>query len=477
MADQISGQYLTLRFEIENSPGTFAQLASAIASAGGNLGSVDIVASDAHTIVRDIGVQVRDDEHGDHLVTMVRSVPGVHLVNVSDHILQIHVGGKLTIQPKFSIKNRTVWSQAYWPGVARVCRTIQRNPQAVHAFTIKKNSVAIVTDGSAVIGLGDIGPHAAIPVMEGKAMIYRDFAAIDAFPIALDTRDPQRIVEAIVAIAPVFGIINLEDIESARCFQIEEKLRGMLDIPIFHDVHDGSSIVVLAGLYNALRVVSKKIEDVRIVIMGISHRSMALAKLLREAGARAIVACDNDGAMNQTRAGTTGDPVRDWFALHTNPDGFQGSLTEALQGADVLLGMQPQGKLGADSIKTMCSNAIVFHIGDPSPEMAPGKLLGIARVVATNRADTPNQLNSAVASPGVLRGALDINASTINSAMKLAAAQALADVIQPGELYEDHILPSMFNPEVTKSIAKAVAAAALKSGVGRRRRGKVVPRA
>lgn len=472
MIHSVGGQHLTIRVELENQPGTFAHLATAIATHGAGLGAVDIISTHNDTIVRDIGVHVRDEEHIEELLRAIKEIPGVHLVNVSDQILQLHSGGKLQITPRFHIKNRQTLAQAYAPGVFNVCRTIMRDPKATTAFTMKRNAVAIITDGSAVIGLGDIGHDAAIPVMEGKAMIYRDFAGIDAFPLPLATRNVDAIVDTIANISPIFGIINLEDIDSSRSHEIQRKLMQRLEMPIFHDVHDGSSIVVVAGLLNALRVVGKDIADASIVIYGITYRSRALAEMLIAAGAKRVVGCDASGAISR-RHGDSNSEVMRWFAENTNPATFEGSLADALAGSDVLLGMLAHGPLTPDMVKAMSKDSVVFHIGDPQPNVSPDKLMGIARIVATNRSDTPNQLVSILASPGVLRGILDVNAFTINMAMKLAAARALADTIQPDELSEDHILPGIFNPEVVKNVAKGVAAAALKTEVGRRRKLKI----
>jgi malate dehydrogenase (oxaloacetate-decarboxylating) len=457
---------LTMRVEIPAVAGSFAKVAAAIGDADGDLGAIDLVRVAKGYRVRDITVSASDADHGQRIVDAVRELPGVRISNVSDRTFLMHLGGKIEVQNKVPVKTRDDLSMAYTPGVARVCMAINRDPDKVRALTIKQNSVAVVTDGTAVLGLGDIGPKAAMPVMEGKAMLFKEFAGIDAWPLCLDTKDTDEIIMIVKAIAPGFGGINLEDIAAPRCFEIEGRLRRELDIPVFHDDQHGTAIVVLAGLLNAAKVVGKPIEDLRIVLVGVGAAGVAVSKLLMEAGVRDIVGCDREGALHPGRKGLTA--IKKWYARNTNPRQFVGSANEALRGADVFLGLSGPGAVSVDAVKTMASDAIVFAMANPEPEVPPEEIEGHIRVIATGRSDYPNQINNVLAFPGIFRGALSTAATGINEAMNLAAARAIAAVIPEDEVHEEYIIPSVFNRAVVESVATAVAEAAVETGVARR---------
>jgi len=395
-------------------------------------------------------------------------VPGIEVEHVSDRTFLLHLGGKIEMASKAPLKTRDDLSMAYTPGVARVCRAIADDPPKVWNLTIKQNTVAVVTDGTAVLGLGDIGPEAAMPVMEGKAMLFKEFAGVDAWPICLATKDTDEIVAAVTAIAPGFGGINLEDISAPRCFEIESRLKDTLDIPVFHDDQHGTAVVTMAAFLNALRLVGKQPQDVRIVLTGVGAAGIATTDMLLHAGVRDIVGCDRHGALYHGR-----DDLGPWkaaFAERTNPHGFRGSADEALAGADVFIGLSGPGAVTRDGVASMAEGAIVFAMANPTPEVPPEEIEGLAAVVATGRSDYPNQINNVLAFPGIFRGALDVRASAINEEMKLAAAEAIAAVVKPDELSPEYVIPSVFNREVAPLVAAAVAAAAETSGVARRRR-------
>jgi malate dehydrogenase (oxaloacetate-decarboxylating) len=446
-----------IRIRIDNTPGSFARLASAIGEAGGLLGAIDLVRVEKQTKIRDVNVLADDERHLEAIVEAVRLVEGVEVVHVSDRVFLAHLGGKIEVQPRAPLKTREDLSMLYTPGVARVSRAIADEPGDVWNLTIKKNTVAVVTDGTAVLGLGDIGPEAALPVMEGKAVLFKEFADVNAFPICLDTKDPDEIVRAIELIAPVFGGINLEDISAPRCFEIERRLRESLDIPVFHDDQHGTAIVVLAALLNALRVVDKRIEDVRIVTTGCGAAGMAVTRLLQEAGATWIVGCDEGGALHRGRTGLN-DAKRE-YAETTNPDNLTGTADELLEGADVFIGLSVPGAISPDGVKRMAARAIVFAMANPNPEVDPEAVEPFAEVIATGRSDYPNQINNVLAFPGIFRGALDARARTIDTQMELAAARAIAATIPDDELAADYIVPSVFNRAVAPAVASAVATA------------------
>src|SRR4051812_17900091 len=457
---------LTLRIEIPSTAGSFARVASAIAEAEGDVGAIDLVRVTRERTVRDITVAAADAEHGQRIVQSIRDVEGVTIQHVSDRTFLMHLGGKIAVRNKVPIKTRDDLSMAYTPGVARVCLAIAEDPDKVRTLTIKQNAVAVVTDGTAVLGLGDIGPRAAMPVMEGKAMLFKEFAGVDAWPICLDTRDTDEIVAVVKAIAPGFGGINLEDIAAPRCFEIEGRLRRELPIPVFHDDQHGTAVVVLAGLLNAAKLVGKRLEDLRVVLVGVGAAGVAVSKLLLSAGVTDIVGCDRDGSLFAGKKGLTG--IRKWYAKHTNPRGFDGTAHEALAGADVFIGLSGPGAVSAEAIRTMADDAIVFAMANPEPEVPPEEIQGDVRVIATGRSDYPNQVNNVLCFPGMFRGALNAHATTINEEMNMAAARAIASVIGEDELHEEYVIPSVFNKAVVEHVAEAVAEAALATGVARK---------
>ena len=418
--------------------------------------------------MRDVTVLAHDAEHITRIVEAVRAVEGVEVEHVSDRTFLMHLGGKIEVVPKTPLRTRDDLSMAYTPGVARISEAIAQDPQSVWNLTIKRNTVAVVTDGTAVLGLGDIGPEAALPVMEGKAMLFKEFAGVDAFPLCLATTDPDAIVAAVEAVAPVFGGVNLEDISAPRCFAIEARLRESLDIPVFHDDQHGTAIVVLAALLNALRVVGKRIDEVKVVVAGVGAAGTATTQILQAAGVQTVVGCDRRGALYAGRPDLDG--VKAAYAQTTNPDREHGSVDDALAGADVFLGLSRPGAVSLDGIRTMREDAIVLAMANPTPEVQPEDLEGIAAVVATGRSDYPNQINNVLAFPGVFRGALDVRASEITEEMKIAAAHAIAGVVAPDELGPEYIVPSVFNREVVPAVAGAVAHAAELAGVARRSR-------
>jgi malate dehydrogenase (oxaloacetate-decarboxylating) len=457
-----------LRVRLQDHPGAFAKLATAIGEAGGLLDAIDLVRVDGGTKIRDVTVLAEDSGHLDRIVASVQALPGVDVDRVSDRVFLVHLGGKLEVQSRIPLKTRDDLSMAYTPGVARVCMAIHDDPAVVWNLTVKQNTVAVVSDGTAVLGLGDIGPEAALPVMEGKAILFKEFGGVDAWPICLATKDADEIVRTVEAIAPVFGGINLEDISAPRCFEIEERLRESLDIPVFHDDQHGTAIVVLAAFLNALKLVDKQAEDVRIVLTGVGAAGVAVSKILLSAGARRIVGCDREGAIYRDRPGLDG--VKAEYAELTNPDDERGSADELLEGADVFLGLSGPGAVTADGIRRMADGAIVFAMANPTPEVPPEAIADTAAVVATGRSDYPNQINNVLAFPGVFRGALDVRASTITEEMKVAAGQAIAAVVPEDELSPEYVIPSVFNREVAKVVAAAVARAAEEDGVARRPR-------
>jgi malate dehydrogenase (oxaloacetate-decarboxylating) len=458
----------TLRVHLDDRPGAFARLAGAIGEAGGLLGAIDLVRVERGKKVRDVVVLAADEHHIARVVEAVRALDGIEVEHVSDRTLLLHLGGKLEVTPRIPLKTRDDLSMAYTPGVARVCREIAANPDSVWNLTVKRNAVAVVTDGTAVLGLGDIGPEAALPVMEGKAILFKEFAGIDAWPICLDTTDPDEIVETVAAIAPVFGGINLEDIAAPRCFEVERRLRERLEIPVFHDDQHGTAIVVLAALLNSLRVVGRELASARVVICGAGAAGASTARMLVAAGVEDVVVTDRPGILH---------PGCDWLdeagaelARETNPRGLQGSLDDALDGADVFIGLSGPGAVSVEAIRRMAPDAIVFAMANPTPEIAPEEVEDLVAVVGTGRSDYPNQINNVLAFPGVFRGALDVRATTITREMELAAAHALAGVVDAEHLSADYVLPSVFDRRVAPAVAAAVARAAEESGVAPRRR-------
>jgi malate dehydrogenase (oxaloacetate-decarboxylating) len=449
----------TLRVHVDDRPGAFADLARAIGDAGGLLGAIDLVRVERGKKVRDVTVLCGDAEHMEAIVRAARDVPGVEVERTSDRTFLLHLGGKIEVNAKTPLKTRDDLSMAYTPGVARVCSAIFEDPQLVWNLTVKKNTVAVVTDGTAVLGLGDIGPEAALPVMEGKALLFKEFGGVDAWPICLATKDSDEIVAAVRAIAPVFGGINLEDISAPRCFEIEERLRDELDIPVFHDDQHGTAVVVLAALLNALRVVGKPLDEVKVVITGVGAAGIATTKILLAAGVGTIIGVDRHGALWRGDPALSG--VKADYAELTNPNLERGRADDVLAGADVYIGLSTPGAVTVDGIRRMADDAVVFAMANPTPEILPEEIEGLVDVIATGRSDYPNQINNVLAFPGIFRGALDARASQITEAMKVAAAEAIAGVIPPEELSADYIVPSVFNRDVAPLVAAAVAAAAV----------------
>jgi malate dehydrogenase (oxaloacetate-decarboxylating) len=443
-------------------------VASAIGEAGGDIGAVDLVESHRDRIVRDITIKARDGVHGQDLVNRLRRLSGIRVSNVSDRTFQLHLGGKIEIHNKVPIRTRDDLSMAYTPGVARVCLAIKEDRQRAFTLTMKQNAVAVVTDGTAVLGLGDIGPEAALPVMEGKAMLFKEFGGVDAFPICLATKDVDKIVETVKLIAPTFGGVNLEDIAAPRCFEVEARLRKELEIPVFHDDQHGTSVVVLAALLNALRIVSKDIARIRVVVTGVGAAGTATIKILQSSGVRDIIGVDEHGILYPGR--TAGmDFMKRWVASTTNPRRVKGGLAAALDRADVFIGLSVPGILTVRDLKRMARDRIVFAMANPTPEIQPEEAERHVRVMATGRSDYPNQINNVLCFPGFCRGLLDARARTVDDEMKLAAARALAAAVTPSELSEEYIIPSVFNKAVAPAVAEGVARAAHATGVARRR--------
>jgi malate dehydrogenase (oxaloacetate-decarboxylating) len=456
----------TLRVHLDNQPGSFARLAAAIAETDALLGAIDLVRVEHGKKVRDVTVLAADEAHIARVVEAVRALEGIEVEHVSDRTFLLHLGGKLEVVPKTPLKTRDDLSMAYTPGVARVCRAIAEDPDKVWNLTVKQNTIAVVTDGTAVLGLGDIGPEAGLPVMEGKAMLFKEFGGVDAWPICLATTDPDEIVNTVTAIAPVFGGINLEDISAPRCFEIEARLRERLDIPVFHDDQHGTAIVVLAALLNALRFVEKELRDVRVVITGAGAAGTATARMLLTAGARDVVVCDRRGILHPERPQL--EPFKAALAAGTNYERRRGSSDEALAGADVYIGLSSAGAVSPDAVRTMADEAIVFAMANPVPEVLPEEIAEDVAVIGTGRSDYPNQINNVLAFPGVFRGALDIRATTITPGMELAAAHALAAVVERDHLEPEYVIPSVFDRRVAPAVADAVARAAEAEGVARR---------
>jgi malate dehydrogenase (oxaloacetate-decarboxylating) len=445
---------ITIRLEVPAGGTAVSRLTGIVEAAGGIVTALD-VSTAAHEKLRiDVTCATRDTQHAQEIVTALEGVDGVTIHKVSDRTFLMHLGGKIEMQSKVPLRNRDELSMAYTPGVARVSLAIARNPEDARRLTIKRNSVAVVTDGSAVLGLGNIGPEAALPVMEGKAALFKRFAGIDAWPICLDTQDTDEIVRTVQIIAPAFGGINLEDISAPRCFEVERRLRDLLDIPVFHDDQHGTAIVVMAALTNALRVVKKDLSSVRVAMAGAGAAGTAVLKLLLHAGAKNIVVCDLHGAVHRGRADLD-DSLR-WIAENTNADGYTGDLHGALRGTDVFIGVSAPGIVNGADVAGMADGAIVFALANPDPEVDPGVAREHAAVVATGRSDYPNQINNVLAFPGVFRGLLDSQSRTVTEDMLLAASLALAHVVSDAELGPNYIVPSVFHPDVASTVAAAV---------------------
>ncbi|RSM81780.1 NAD-dependent malic enzyme [Amycolatopsis sp. WAC 01375] len=452
------GYSITVRVEAPASSTAAGDLTTAVGRVGGVLTAFDVVESHPESIVVDISANALSENHAQDITQTLDSLPGVRVRKVSDRTFLIHLGGKIEVTPKVALRNRDDLSRAYTPGVARVCQAIAANPEDARRLTIKRNTVAVLTDGSAVLGLGNIGPAAALPVMEGKAALFKKFADVDAWPVCLDTQDTEEIIMIAKALAPVYAGINLEDIAAPRCFEIEKRLREQLDIPVFHDDQHGTAIVVVAALRNALRVVGKNIEDCKIVVSGVGAAGSAIIRLILGKNPGDIVAADIDGIVHSARGNL--DENLTWIAEHTNKEQQAGTLHEALVGADVFIGVSAPNLFGAEQVATMKSDAVVFALANPDPEIDPLEAQKHAAVVATGRSDFPNQINNVLAFPGVFRGLLDAQAHHIDDSMLLAAADAIADVVDNGKLNASFIVPSVFDSAVAPAVAEAVKKAA-----------------
>ncbi|MCM3873842.1 MAG: NAD-dependent malic enzyme [Pyrinomonadaceae bacterium] len=460
---------LTLRVKLSSRAGTLGQLATAIGLAGGDIGAIDIVSVSNDFIIRDITVNTGSSEHEEKIVEAVNNIDGIEVIHVSDLTFLMHIGGKIEVVSKLPLKTRADLSMAYTPGVARVCEAIRRDPEKAYTLTIKKNCVAIVTDGTAVLGLGDIGPAAAMPVMEGKAMLFKEFGGVDAFPICLSTKDPDEIVRTVKAISTAFGGINLEDISSPRCFEIEDRLREELDIPVFHDDQHGTAVIVLAALINALKIVGKKMGDIKVVVNGVGAAGVACTKIIMAAGVKNVIGCDQAGALYRGRQEHM-NSVKEWYAQNTNPANEQGTIHDIIKGADVFMGLSVPGVIDARDLQQMAEKPIVFAMANPTPEIMPEEAAPYVAVMATGRSDYPNQINNVLCFPGIFRGALACRASRINEEMKLAAANAIAGIITDKELHPEYIVPSVFDKRVAEAVAHEVEEAAYRTGVARRER-------
>lgn len=449
---------LTLRLQIPNRVGMLASVTGAIASSGGNLGQIDLIEQNRDFSIRDITVDAASTEHAETIVEAVKTLAEIKVLEVYDRTFNLHRGGKISITSRIAIKSVADLAMAYTPGVGRICMAIAKDPEQAYKLTIKQNTVAIVTDGSAVLGLGNLGPEAALPVMEGKAMLFKEFAGIDAFPICLATQDTQAIVETVKQIAPVFGGVNLEDIAAPRCFEIEKLLKEQLDIPVFHDDQHGTAIVTLAALVNALKLVNKSIAEVKIVINGAGAAGVAIARLLKKAGAETIWMCDSKGILSTQRPDMTPEKLE--FASDK-----MGGLAAAMSGADVFIGVSAPGVVTPEMVRSMAKDPIVFAMANPIPEIQPELVTNDVAVMATGRSDYPNQINNVLAFPGVFRGALDCRAKTITTTMYLEAAYAIASLVKPADLNRQHIVPSVFDERVAVAVAGAVQRAARQEGI------------
>jgi len=457
---------ISLDCELSNVPGSLGQLCTAIGAAGGNIGALDGFDVRGPVLRRVLVVHCRDEAHQLQVVKAVQDLPTVTLRGWWDRTFRMHEAGKIFTSSSAPVNDREDLSMAYTPGVARICTAIENDKNLSHKYTIRKNTVAIVSNGTAVLGLGDIGPEAAMPVMEGKALLFKEFGGVDGFPICINARTADEVVDFVQRIAPTFGGINLEDIKAPECFEIEERLRASLDIPVFHDDQHGTAVVTLAALWNALKITGKKIEDISVVIFGVGAAGMAVGKILMDAGVGEIVGCDREGAMYSGRTGV--NSAKQWFGEHTNPSRKMGMVSDVLKGADVFIGLSGPDLITASDVRNMAKDPIVFAMANPNPEIRPEQIDGLAKVVATGRSDYPNQINNVLAFPGIFRGALDAQATTITEKMKVAAAIAIAESVTPEQLSPSFIVPSVFDRSVVERVAPAVAAAAVADGVIRK---------
>ena len=454
MAANSPGYGITIRVEGDPSRNPVAEVTTIVSREGATITALDVVESIHENVVVDVTCDTMNSEHAERISAALESNPFLKVRKVSDRTFLLHLGGKLEVQSKVPLKTRDDLSRAYTPGVARICTAIAKDKADARRLTIKRNTVAVVTDGSAVLGLGNIGPEAALPVMEGKAALFKRFADVDAWPVCLDTQDVDEIVRTVQLISPVYGGINLEDISAPRCFEVERRLRELLDIPVFHDDQHGTAIVVLAALINSLKLVKKKLENCKIIINGVGAAGTAIAHLLVLSGAKNIIGFDRKGAITRDRE--SNDPMRQWFMDHCNPNQFDGTLSEAMIGADIFIGVSAPNVLVEDDIKAMASSSIVFALSNPDPEIDPSIARKFAAVVATGRSDHPNQINNVLAFPGIFRGLLDAGAHKITDQMLVAAAYAIANCVNESQLNSSFIIPSVFDQNVVAEVSKAI---------------------
>ncbi|MGK2956584.1 MAG: NAD-dependent malic enzyme [Solirubrobacterales bacterium] len=469
----VSAQYsVTVRVELDARQEPLGKLTAAIAGAGGQLVGVDLVpgAGGEGKRVREFTVDAIDQEHWEKILRGIGSIRGSRVVEYTDRTMQMHRGGKISVENKYPLKTRDDLSMAYTPGVARVCSAIHEDRSLAFEYTIKKNTVAVVSDGTAVLGLGDIGPEAAMPVMEGKCMLFKEFANVDAFPICLSTTDTDEIVRAVELMAPTFGGINLEDISAPRCFEIEDRLKDLIDIPVFHDDQHGTAVVSMAALFNAAKIIGKPIETMRCLMVGLGAAGVAVTKMMLAAGMTDIIGCDRKGALSTTREDyESGDMtgIKRWYAENSNPNHILGQPDDVIEGCDIFVGLSGPGVIQADSLAKMNDDAIVFAMANPTPEVMPEEAAKYVRIMATGRSDYPNQINNVLCFPGIFRGALDAGAPQITEEMKLAAARGIAEVVSDDDLSEDYIIPSVFDRDVAPKVAQAVVEEAKRSGAAR----------
>ncbi|MGA2968275.1 MAG: NAD-dependent malic enzyme [Acidimicrobiales bacterium] len=453
MSNPSASYSITMRVALD-SASDIPAIASAVSGAGGLVTALDVVEPIEGRLVIDVTCNASDEGHAEVLGATVDAVEGAHVYAISDRTFLLHLGGTIAVEPKVALKTRDDLSMAYTPGVARISMAIAKDPSLARKLTIKRNTVAVVTDGSAVLGLGNIGPEAALPVMEGKALLFKRFANIDAWPVCLATQDVDEIVRIVQCIAPVYGGINLEDISAPRCFEIEARLRDLLDIPVFHDDQHGTATVVYAALLNALRVVGKEMKDIRVVVLGVGAAGVAISKLLLAEGVGDIIGVNRNGILQEDDARL--DEDRRWLAAHTNVDKRTGDLTDAMTGADVLIGVSGSNLVSEEQLKALAPKSIVFALANPDPEVDPIVARRHAAIVATGRSDEPNQINNVLAFPGIFRGLLNVGASKITEEIEIAAGRAIADVVKESELSADYIVPTVFNPNVVTAVTEAV---------------------
>ena len=463
-----SAQYrLTIRIKLDDNPNVLGNVTSAIGEAGGLVGAVDVVEADAGHSLRDVMVDASGRDHWERILAAIGEVEGAEVIDTTDRTFLLHVGGKIEQTNKHPLKTRDDLSMAYTPGVARVCLAIADDEDKAFQYTIKRNTVAVVSDGTAVLGLGDIGPRAAMPVMEGKCCLFKEFAGVDAFPICLETTDTDEIIRTVKLIAPAFGGINLEDISAPRCFEIEERLNEELDIPVFHDDQHGTAVVVLAAVLNACKLTGRNIEDLKVLVIGLGAAGIAVTKILLAAGVTRVIGADSQGALSVKRADYLDgsmNSVKRWFAEVTNPECRSGSPADVIDGADLLIGVSGARVLPAEALARMNKDAMVFAMANPNPEVNPEEAAPYVRIMATGRSDYPNQINNVLCFPGIFRGALDVRARAITEDMKMAAARAIAGIVEESELREDYIIPSVFNRDVAPAVAAAVSEQARSAG-------------